>query len=163
MKTGVELIAAERQRQIEVEKFDIVNDEGYDILQLSAAAGCYIANACNKFFYQNTHTEEVDTSRFQVLEEGEKNKWVDGWPWSKEWDKREKHDIHRSLEIAGALIAAELDRINGAISSPASPVQGSVEGGLKEVYNEEDMRECWETAKVNSGLTFKTYIDNIAR
>jgi hypothetical protein len=38
--------------------------------------------------------------------------WQDNvWPWPAEFDKREKHGQKRSLEIAGALIAAELDRI----------------------------------------------------
>jgi hypothetical protein len=53
---------------------------------------------------------------------------IDPWPWFDEvpetryaddnswrrvkvWDKREKHDRMRRLEIAGALIAAEIDRL----------------------------------------------------
>lgn len=110
---GVMLIMEERRRQIEVEEFDVINDFGYDVMQLSAAAGCYIANAHNKWFPENTHTEIEETSRFQVLvDDGEKfDTWVDGWPWDKQWDKRKKHGIIRSLVIAGALIAAEIDRL----------------------------------------------------
>lgn len=117
MKTGIELIAEERKRQIEVEKFDVVHDEGYSGMQLSGAAGCYIANAVSK---SATCIEKEPNARFQVWEEGYwpregkyiKSRWTDGWPWSKEWDKREKHDPIRSLVIAGALIAAELDRLH---------------------------------------------------
>lgn len=36
------------------------------------------------------------------------------WPWPTEWDKRGKHSRHRQLEIAGALIAAEIDRLRRA-------------------------------------------------
>jgi hypothetical protein len=35
----------------------------------------------------------------------------DAWPWSRNWDKRDKHSRTRRLEIAGALIAAEIDRL----------------------------------------------------
>jgi hypothetical protein len=34
------------------------------------------------------------------------------WPWDEEWDKRDKHDTRRKLVIAGALIAAEIDRLD---------------------------------------------------
>lgn len=110
-KTGVELIAEERKRQIEVEKFDLKRDEDYSGGELVGAAGCYAANALNKFYgFQKT--------RFQVREAGEQiaganivGDWKDGWPWDKEWDKRTKHDHMRSLVIAGALIAAEIDRL----------------------------------------------------
>jgi hypothetical protein len=41
------------------------------------------------------------------------------WPWEKRWDKRGKHDRRRKLVIAGALIAAELDRL--ALEKPTQP------------------------------------------
>lgn len=40
-----------------------------------------------------------------------KLKWVDPWPWDVAWDKRYKHDRLKQLAIAGALIAAEIDRL----------------------------------------------------
>jgi hypothetical protein len=113
MKTGIELIAEERQRQISVEGWTADHDEEHDIMQLSSAAGCYIANAHNKWFYEHTHTSRETTTKFVVADEtGDKLKWVDGWPWVKEWDKRKKHDTMKSLIIAGALLAAEIDRLN---------------------------------------------------
>jgi hypothetical protein len=39
----------------------------------------------------------------------------DAWPWATGWDKRRKHSRMRRLEIAGALIAAEIDRL---VSNP---------------------------------------------
>lgn len=39
---------------------------------------------------------------------------VGPWPWSDAWDKRKKHDRIRQLSIAGALIAAEINRLLAA-------------------------------------------------
>lgn len=122
MKSGIELIAEERQRQIDVEKWDEKhNYESAGNGQLAGAAMCYTANYLNKF-------HERDFARAQIhqaaelgflVNEGDRGdrklqpaKWVDAWPWDAEWDKRKKHDKLRSLVIAGALIAAELDRLN---------------------------------------------------
>lgn len=117
MKTGIELIAEERQRQIEIEKWDEAHDEDHTAMQLSSAAGCYIASAHKKYFDRETHGNESGKySRFQVYDEDypQRPKWVDGWPWNDEFDKREKHDVLRSLVIAGALIAAEIDRLQNS-------------------------------------------------
>jgi len=125
MKTGIELIAEERQRQKDIEGWNSLHDEEHDTMQLSGAAGCYIANAINKAYagdivkkkrarFQYNYDPELD---FMVNngDRGDrqlsKGGWKDGWPWSEEWDKREKHDEIRSLTIAGALIAAEIDRL----------------------------------------------------
>lgn len=43
-----------------------------------------------------------------------KHKWVDAWPWDKQYDKREKHDRIRRLVIAAALIVAEIERLQRA-------------------------------------------------
>lgn len=126
-KTGVELIAEERKRQIEVEGWNNPHDEDHNTMQLSGAAGCYVANAINKAYEGEPFTKKK-RARFQynfdpelnfLVNNGDrgdrqvsKGGWNDGWPWDVEWDKRKKHDMRRSLVIAGALIAAELDRLN---------------------------------------------------
>lgn len=126
MKTGIELIADERKRQIYVEGWNNLHDDDHDTMQLSGAAGCYVANAINKSYEGEPHTNKK-RARFQYNYDAEKNflvnsgdrgdrqlskgGWKDGWPWGEDWDKREKHDIMRSLVIAGALIAAEIDRL----------------------------------------------------
>lgn len=107
---GVGLISDERQRQVHVEGFDIHHDAAaYDNMQLAGAAGCYIANALNK------HFEAPDKARFQIQRMAKDGNLVgdfnDAWPWADEWDKRGKHDIVRSLVIAGALIAAQVTNI----------------------------------------------------
>lgn len=40
--------------------------------------------------------------------------FVDPWPWPMSFDNRQQHDQLRRLVIAGALIAAEIDRIKAA-------------------------------------------------
>ena len=97
MKTGIELIAKERKRQIEAEGWTIKCDKRWKDGELSIAAACYAINKIDKV---------------AVIERDNPNE--NAWPWGPEWDnwdKRDKHDRKRSLIIAGALIAAELDRI----------------------------------------------------
>lgn len=134
MKSGVEMIAEERQRQIEVEKWDLKHDADYDHGQLIGAAGCYAASALSKHLEDMRHTNQSPLAHFEIYQNGEipsivndgdrsdrrvqKAGWVDAWPWDKKWDKRRKHDKVRSLVIAGALIAAELDRLNFQNSNP---------------------------------------------
>ncbi len=112
MKTAIELITEERQRQIEKEGFTKEHDREHDTLQLSAAAAAYITSAHNKWIYENTHTDQKITTRFQVKYESMGGiKWVDGFPFSDDFDKRKKHDTLKSLIIAGALLVAEIDRL----------------------------------------------------
>ena len=84
-KTGIELIAEERKRQIEKEGWSHEHDAQHKNGELAQAAACY---ALNKL--------PVPKLKF---------------PWPQHWDKRKKHDRKKSLAIAGALIAAELDRL----------------------------------------------------
>lgn len=95
-KTGIELIAEERKRQIEKEGYCSINDAHWTGGELSIAAACY---ALNKLPYEN--------STFGTKPKVPKI----NFPWVDECDKRKKHDRKRSLIIAGALIAAELDRL----------------------------------------------------
>lgn len=95
--TGIELIAEERQRQIKQEGWTPEHDDEQESGELALAAACYAV--------------EGDDAGCFVAEPvmGE-----DAWPWSPEWDKRKKHDRVRRLAIAGALIAAEIDRLQRA-------------------------------------------------
>lgn len=120
MKSGIELIAEERQRQIDVEKWDYKHDEDYKNGELIGAAACYAANAINKDGVNKVRVQiHLPAEHGFLVNTGDRGDrklrkagWYDAWPWGNEWDKREKHDKHRSLVIAGALIAAELDRLN---------------------------------------------------
>lgn len=97
MSSGIELIAAERKRQIEVEGWTSEHDDSHTRGQIAAAAECY-----------------ADAARLQICFPGQD--WSKGieagrwWPWSVSWWKPSTDPI-RNLEKAGALIAAEIDRL----------------------------------------------------
>ena len=89
MKPGIELIAEERQRQLDEEGWTPEGDAKHKDGELIRAALCY-ADSCNPFAkYVGPNT----------------------WPWDSVWDKRHQHSTKRRLVIAGALIAAEIDRL----------------------------------------------------
>lgn len=97
--TGADLIAAERQRQMAKEGWTPAHDDEHVSGELAWAAVCYAAPG-------------------SVYSDG--SDMVDPWPWAKEWDKRDKHDRQRRLVIAGALIAAEIDRLR-RLAGPVAP------------------------------------------
>jgi|GEM_PF-5534412 len=102
--TGVDLIAAERRRQVEVEGFDAVRDDRCRRGELAQAAAYYAFPG-----------DEVST--------GLPHKWGTGslsislqrllFPsgWSLNGREKARHDRIRQLTIAGALCAAEIDRL----------------------------------------------------
>lgn len=87
--TGAALIAAERQRQIEKEGYTVDHDAEHDLAEIAFAAIAYL-----KF-----HT---GCSR---------NVAVGDWPWEEGYFKPTADDPVRNLVKAGALIAAEIDRL----------------------------------------------------
>jgi len=91
--TGAELIAAERRRQIEEEGWSATHDEQHADGELAEAARCYALDPIFK-------KEEPPDTRIA---------YGTYWPWSWEWWKP-KGQI-RDLVRAGALIAAEIDRL----------------------------------------------------
>lgn len=105
--TGVEMIAAERTRQVEKMGYTGQRDASvYDEDDLRAAAACY-AVAGTGCRVVRLGYELIDKSDGQTMHMG-----VDAFPWDPEDDKRQKH----RLAIAGALIAAEIDRLQAEAS-----------------------------------------------
>lgn len=101
MKNGIERIAAERQRQIDQEGYSPTHDHQHDGGELSEAAACYAELAGSQI--RGASVEEL---RDKYLEG-----WGDlDWPWSAASFKPHPAAL-RNLEKAGALIAAEIDRI----------------------------------------------------
>lgn len=86
---GAERIALERQRQIEQEGWTPEHDREHKQNEMIEAAMCYA--------YPDT------AARHPVGDPPA------GWPWEKKWWKPSPSRV-RNLEIAGALIAAEIDR-----------------------------------------------------
>ena len=97
--SGVGRITAERQRQIEKEGWTSTHDDKHDDSELAWAAVSYAA------------PDKV----FRLAQDGYNNfLFRDPWPWNfeePESDKRNKHDRIWILVAAGALIAAEIDRL----------------------------------------------------
>ena len=96
MKTGIDLIAKERQRQIEDEGWTKEHDAELTNGSLALAAVCYaIPNELRHYSYCPLRKEKVP----------------DFWLWDKKWWKPCPEDRIRELVKAGALIAAEIDRL----------------------------------------------------
>lgn len=93
--TGIERIAAERKRQIEVEGWTPEHDAQHVEGELARAAAVYAKEAA-----------------WQASEPTYLSECSVGWPssWDEAWFKPSTDPI-RNLEKAGALIAAEIDRI----------------------------------------------------
>jgi hypothetical protein len=111
--SGIERIAAERQRQINKEGWTPEHDDQHDSGELAMAAVCYAAPKQVRMKAEvpvNCGCREAMCPHSNMS----KTAWLDPWPWDSEWDKRKKHDRIRQLEIAGALIAAEIDRLERA-------------------------------------------------
>lgn len=86
--TGSEMIAAERARQINVEGWTPEHDDEHDSCEMTWAAVSYAMQAANP-----PGGDEFDP-----------------WPWAESWWKPSDDPV-RNLVKAGALIAAEIDRL----------------------------------------------------
>ena len=98
-KIGSELIAIERQRQIKKEGWTSKHDDQYINGELAKAAVCYAT------------PPEIDLNAFFT------DNRVVLWPWIREFEswKPSPDDRIRELVKAGALIAAEIDRLLRAL------------------------------------------------
>lgn len=91
-------VQAERRRQIEAEGWTPEHDDEHDTGALASAAGCY---AMFSLAYP-----AGDPSRF--------------WPWDKSWWKPSP-DGRRNMVKAGALILAEIERLDRVAASQGGP------------------------------------------
>jgi len=96
---GIALIAQERNRQIKAEGWTEEHDKQHSRGELSMAATCYTLVAVDQI--KKYPSAEVMPSF---------------WPWHHLWWKPTKDPI-RNLVKAGALIAAEIDRIQAYIQA----------------------------------------------
>ena len=118
MKTGIERIEEERERQISQEGYTPEHDDNHDDSELLKAADCYITavRRMSQLVYKNLW------KKLPAL-----------WPWDKEWWKPSDDPV-RNLVKAGALIAAEIDRIQRLQSEKTDEVHQ--EPGV-------DSLHCW--------------------
>lgn len=90
LKSGIERIADERERQIKVEGWDAKHDDKHFNGTMAIAGACYAL-----YGWRKDYTE---------IAEGK-------FPFDNKWFKPSKENLIRNLEKAGALIAAEIDRL----------------------------------------------------
>jgi hypothetical protein len=110
MSKGTDLITAERERQITKEGWTPEHDAKHQDGSLALAAACY-ASPVPLRAEREVRNPQCNCRAVGECFCGTVTQWKDPWPWSEEWDKREQHDRLRRLTIAGALIAAEIDRL----------------------------------------------------
>lgn len=125
MKSGIDLIAYERQEQIEKHGFTLSHDQQYNGGQLAyAAMYCLTLN-------------------------------TDFWPndWSVEWQQKIiKKDYPQRLAVAGALLAAEADRVNGYVSAEVPAGPKTFEGELCSLINRYSLENGSNTPDFILGL-----------
>jgi len=96
MKTGIEIIAAERERQITAEGYTAAHDDEHDGMELAIAAGCYL----DHYVYGFDIGDALYCAR---------------WPWEKDsWKPSRGEGVDfkiRDLAKVGAFAAAEIDRL----------------------------------------------------
>jgi hypothetical protein len=92
--TGAEMIAAERQRQIESEGWTPEHDDEHDKGEMAVAASWYTRITWFKMIGHPVPYGDTPPN----------------WPWDASWWKPSDDPI-RNLVKAGALIAAEIDRL----------------------------------------------------
>jgi len=99
MKTGIKLIAEERLRQVEVEGYTSTHDKEHVYGEIAKAAACYAVHHTDaRVFDPGTANDDLTIS----IESA--------WPWDdKQW--KPSKDKIKNLVKAGALIAAEIDRL----------------------------------------------------
>ena len=95
--TGVELIAAERQRQIDVEGWSSEHDDEHDQGEMIDAGICYAGMAA--CLVSDNYS---DVEAREIL--------LETWPWDMEWWKP-SDDTIRNLVKSAALLASEIDRL----------------------------------------------------
>lgn len=93
--SGADLIYLERNRQISEEGYTIEKDKNYTNGQLASAAICYAMSPEQRGF-ENDENVSLDLAI---------------WPWSISSWKPSSEDRIKELTKAGALIAAEIDRL----------------------------------------------------
>lgn len=97
---AIALIAAERQRQVAAEGWTPEHDDGHADGEMAEAAACYALPP-------DLRQESPKGPQF--------------WPWDAQWWKPSPNDRIRELVKAGALIAAEIDRLQRVANQNTTP------------------------------------------
>ena len=116
MKTGIELITEERARQISDENWTAAHDDDHENGELARAAATYALPKTHR--KMEARKEIRDAARGCSDPEMPYPVMVtvpNLWPWEAEWWRPTPDNRVRELVKAGALIAAEIDRLTRAV------------------------------------------------
>jgi hypothetical protein len=120
-------VLAERQRQISAEGWTPEHDDQHAGGEMAMAAACYAAHSSAWQAINYTMKPGVPGVLSRLLSAQEFVSRM--WPWDREW--RKPKDERRNLVRAGALILAEIERLDraagSAIDGVASPINNSSE------------------------------------
>lgn len=101
-KSAIQLIADERQRQVEVEGWTPDHDDKHTDNSIAKAAACYAMPIDER-------------EKYQSFTFSEPKRWYPRWwpkSWNVNWWKPSPDDRVRELVKAGALIVAEIERLH---------------------------------------------------
>ena len=101
---GAVAILRERERQETKEGWSPDHDDEHTDCSMAMVAALYAAP--DPIYTAEVITGDNDRPYFFGFDDPWPSSWDDGW------DKRQVHDRRRRLVIAGALIAAEIDRLD---------------------------------------------------
>ena len=120
-------IGAERRRQIETEGWTLEDDDRHDLGEMADAAACYAAGAGVLGGKQSPleiwHNGRAHAGDEEWTESREQVTVPAPWPWAGKWWKPK--DRRADLVRAGALIVAEIERIDRARASLGNRKDGS--------------------------------------
>lgn len=129
-KSGIELIAEERKRQIEKEGYTTQHDSEWQNSELAWAAVSYA-------------TPVVRNSNRAFM-----------WPFNRKYWKPTPDDRVRELQKAGALIAADIDRLQDGYDYNLKPLTEITPDQLREALHEPNLADtlCKEKASKLTSL-----------
>lgn len=109
MSKALDDVAAERQRQMDVEGWTPEHDDQHSRGELAIAAGWYALNSDSHNWTDVLGVGDDGSVSYKLF--GEPNGYY-RWPWSIDWWK--PTSARRDLVKAGALILAEIERLDRA-------------------------------------------------
>lgn len=113
----IDMIAAERIRQIETEGFSHAHDDQYRHGELPRAAACYAMNVGKSEMLETSHNTTLSRQQFAAAA------MPPDWPWPGEWWK--PYSPLQDLVRASALLVAEIERRLRDHSLPALKPPGT--------------------------------------
>ena len=102
--TAIELIAKERERQVNIKGWTPEHDKEHDKEELTWAAICYLTPKGRR----------APATRYLNIYDEEELPYPEAWPWEPENWKPTPDNRIRELVKAGALILAEIERLQNS-------------------------------------------------